>query len=359
MKTPLLALQALSVSLLLVGTTCLAHAQSIVTFDVPGAVGTFPRAANATGRIAGEYLDSSNVRHAFVRGPLGAITSFDSPSADSSSTYVVGINVVGDVIGIAGRVLNARLTSRGFIRRGDGVITEFDVASDTIYTQPWAINAEGTVAGVYVDSNYQSHGFVRSRWGAITSFEVPGLFVNVVTVGPRGEVIGNYIESNGRGHGFLREPNGTFLSFEAPGSSQATGGIGCGKCSGSRVTAANAFDQVVGMFGDATGDRHQFRGSAYGTLTPFDLPDAVPDFDFVVSAAINLEGDIAGYRVDESDVTHGFLMLRDGTFDVFEIPGGALTVVALGAGRSVIGYYQDGAGQSHGFIRTPSAACAH
>src|SRR5437899_3069863 len=57
-----------------------AGAQTITTFDVPGARDTTPRSINPAGAITGSYSDVIG-GHGFVRAPNGALTTFDVPVA--------------------------------------------------------------------------------------------------------------------------------------------------------------------------------------------------------------------------------------------------------------------------------------
>src|SRR5207245_1140080 len=98
------------------------HAQTITSFDVPGAIDTFPTSINPAGVITGSYFDSVGF-HGFVRDARGAITSFDPPGS--------------------------------------------------IRTNPASINPAGEITGRYGDSG-GVHGFVRDRRGVITSFDPPG-----------------------------------------------------------------------------------------------------------------------------------------------------------------------------------------
>jgi hypothetical protein len=97
----------------------------ITTFDVPGAgtdgsqyQGTVPEAINDTGIITGEYIDSNDVQHGFVRASDGRITKFDAPGAGNETGSYEG-------------------------------------------TVPLAINTGGEITGAYFDSNYVLHAFVR------------------------------------------------------------------------------------------------------------------------------------------------------------------------------------------------------
>ncbi len=56
----------------------LAGAQTITSFDVPGAVnGTLAFAINPAGAITGTYFDANFVPHGFLRAHNGSFTTFD------------------------------------------------------------------------------------------------------------------------------------------------------------------------------------------------------------------------------------------------------------------------------------------
>ena len=114
MKTKILRSIFITVGVLftLIGSVA---ADTFITFDVPGSVGTGPVSINPAGTIAGSYADDSLVDHGFVRAVNGAITSFDLPGS--------------------------------------------------IFTTPTGINPKGTITGSYIDDNFVVHGFVRALNG--------------------------------------------------------------------------------------------------------------------------------------------------------------------------------------------------
>src|SRR5439155_3995566 len=73
-----------------------ADAQTITTFDVPGARDTAPRSINAAGAITGSFSDMIG-GHGFVRAPNGVLTTFDVP--DAVRTSARSINPLGVVTG--------------------------------------------------------------------------------------------------------------------------------------------------------------------------------------------------------------------------------------------------------------------
>ena len=61
-------LQILTVAMVVVATLAPdGFAQTITTFDVPGATYTSPTAINPAGKITGAYYDASPVSHGFLR----------------------------------------------------------------------------------------------------------------------------------------------------------------------------------------------------------------------------------------------------------------------------------------------------
>lgn len=89
---------------------------------------------NQSGAMAGTYSDANGVNHGFIRGPNGAITTFDASGAGMS------------------------------IYQGTGCSSDCSVS----------LNDWGTVAGVYVDTNYVAHGYLRSPEGKFATVDPVG-----------------------------------------------------------------------------------------------------------------------------------------------------------------------------------------
>ena len=74
MKYAARAAQACAVTLCIAGFGHPAFAgATIITFDPPGSVGTYPYGANALAAITGFYKDSSSLYHGFLRSADGTI----------------------------------------------------------------------------------------------------------------------------------------------------------------------------------------------------------------------------------------------------------------------------------------------
>jgi hypothetical protein len=157
---------------------------TITTFDPAGVAtgpftfktenGTTPVSINTAGVIAGAYADANNVDHLFVRATDGTITEIDAPGEGGTActanphflvcgTGGLSIDPAGDITGTYG---DANGILHGFLRAADtGNITSFDApgagATSTFEgTGGFSINAGGTIAGTYVDTNLVMHGFI-------------------------------------------------------------------------------------------------------------------------------------------------------------------------------------------------------
>src|SRR6516164_6145448 len=109
-----------------VATSSLVWAQTITTFDAPGA-GTAPAEGTVveqtlqTGEIVGFYLDANFVHHGYLRSKQGTFTTFDVPGAKRTSASAINPSGV-----ISGNYIDANDVRHGFVRAKDGTITSFD-----------------------------------------------------------------------------------------------------------------------------------------------------------------------------------------------------------------------------------------
>lgn len=118
---------------------------------------------------------------------------------------------------------------------------------------------------------------------------------------------------------------------------------------GSTFTIAfgvNNSDQIVGQYGDATGNAHSFLFEN-GLYTNVDPPNARSSS----AQGINDNGDIAGTYADFAGSTHGYL-IHLGVFTAIDFPGAAATVVnRMNSSGDMVGTYGDSPqGPFHGFV---------
>src|SRR5262249_5362963 len=157
---------------------------SFTIFDAPGAgtaagQGTRAYSVNPAGEITGFFFDSVNVAHGYVRSNQGVITVFDAPGAGTGpgqGTICVSPLIINPSGAIAGYYIDSSNVKHGFLRDTNGVITTFDVpgagtgpGQDTL---SYAITQHEALTGYYFDSADVSHGFLRNTNGVITTFDV-------------------------------------------------------------------------------------------------------------------------------------------------------------------------------------------
>ena len=306
----------------------------VITFDVPGALGTQPSGINSAGVITGTYCDAVTC-HGFLRAPGGSFTTFDPPGSLFTQAY--GINESGAVTGDYCDAVNCH----GFVLSGDGgAFATFDVPGDVFGTFPVGINESGAVTGDYCDA-VNCHGFVRSGDGALTTFD-PYLIINLSgIINPAGAIVGYFFSGAAPPiRSWVRDPKGVITVFDAPSVCQ-TG-------NGTFAQGINPAGVIVGTYVDAACSHfHGFLRSRDGTFTTIDVPGA-SDTD---PNAINPSGTVTGI-VDGI----GFLRTPDGTFTRFDVPGavnGGLVPAAINAPRAVTGYWFDANGVTHGFLFQP------
>jgi len=98
----------------------------IIIFDAPAASttagsgqGTFPDSINKAGAITGHYIDSNNVNHGFLRSPGGdAFITFDAPGAGTTLGSDNGTfpNSINDGEAITGNYTDTHNVKHGFLR---------------------------------------------------------------------------------------------------------------------------------------------------------------------------------------------------------------------------------------------------
>jgi uncharacterized membrane protein len=351
----------------------------IITFDAPGADttandfnGTFSTSINIEGVVAGYYIDSTNVLHAFLRSPAGKFTTFEAPGADTTAqsfngTVASGINDLGEVTGY---YFDASGLQHGFVRSAAGKFTSFDVPGSAGLSNPVAINLEGSVVGYYLDSSSQFHAFLRKSSGSFVSFDGPGgcnsgtsagcFGTAAFNVNVFGTVAANFADnsSNFVNVGLIRSPAGKLTTYQVPsagnGPSQGTGCPGC-------AVGLNASGAIAGIYTDVNNVFHGFLRSPEGEFTTFDAPNAGTASSQGTgcpsdcAVALNDFGEIAGNYIDGNFNFHGFFRSPGGKIQSIDPPK---TIGTFPAGMNelgvVAGYYLDTNNVVHGFVRIPS-----
>jgi N-acetylneuraminic acid mutarotase len=360
-------------------------APTFISFEVSGAgtgalEGTVAICINASGEVAGMYIDSNGLRHGFVHQAHGTVTTFEAPAAgsgQSQGTIPLSINTSGVVTGF---YIDAQNAVHGFVRSATGAINSFDApgagSARNRGTTPVSINAAGTIVGDFTDDNAVFHGFIRAANGSFTVFNAPGAGSNAhsdegtvpFAINAAGTVTGYYKGATGGAHGFVRTVSGAITSFDGP---QVLGDGGYLETN--PITIDTAGD-IAGTYVDASLKRHAFVRNAGGTLVPFDAPgvDATacgskgPGAIFCGTGAvgINTAGSITGGYVDADGVMRGFLRLANGTLNSFDAPGAGTSAggvegtagVGINDTGIIVGTYADANNVFHGYVYSPALA---
>jgi hypothetical protein len=314
------------------------NAGTFVTFDVPGATITGPRAINNSRATTGGYLDAGGF-HSFLRSSDGTITPFDPPGATCQfeCSTAVGITPEGTIVGSFFTVS----TEHGYLRAPSGTVTVFD-APGSQSTSPSAINPAGTVTGEFSSSTVASHGFLRAPNGTFTTFDPLGSTLTLsVAINPAGTVTGSFFDVRFGEHGFLRTSDGTITAFDPSADSTIVS-----------VSAINPTGTIVGEFFTTAGFEHGFLRAPNGIITVFDPPGST----LTQSAGINPAGTIVGsFITADFSASHGYLRAPNGTITVFDPPGSEFTSpTAIDPAGTVTGIFvPPDFFPSHGFVGRP------
>jgi hypothetical protein len=127
----------------------------VTTFSV-GLYNTEPGRINNLGVVAGSYTDDSEwyYWHGFVRDADGGIEKFDVPGNNRWTQPIV----VDELGNIAGDYMDSNEIFHGFIRNQDDTFTLFDPPGSV-----WTVVSgmkQGVVVGSFEDSNSKYHGFL-------------------------------------------------------------------------------------------------------------------------------------------------------------------------------------------------------
>jgi hypothetical protein len=238
---------------------------SFTTFDAPGAgiranQGTSASLINLRGEVAGFYLDENSEPHGFVRSPDGSIASFGWQGAQ----FVLPTSFDDDGT-LFGEFADSADIWHCFIREPGGNITVIDApGAGTVHntgTLAGTRNLQGEITGTMEDSNNLAHGFIRSPGGDFTIFEAPGaategtsdftLGTGGYAIASSGMVAGTYSDANAVWHGFVRTPGGSFTVVTNPRA-------GTGPGQGTAVAAINNVCEAAGYYTDSQGLNHGF-----------------------------------------------------------------------------------------------------
>ena len=295
----------------------------------------------------------------------GSFTTFDPKG--SIYTFAAGLNASGTV---AGYYTDSNRVTHGFLRTSDGTVTAFD-PKGSIYTEALSINAAGDIAGWYHDQSGTFYSFVRAADGSIMKFNpTEGHEPSTIGLNAKGSVAGWYTNGNQEA-GFVGAPGGKIKQLPVEGVAINAKG------------ALTGVDGVEGFVRAASGKTTTFAAPGSSRTT---IPTSINDSGVVAGYGETVCGISTGFARDahgslttvappdssysqvlglndKDAVTgsyyyggyHGFVRDAGGTYTTFDVPGDAQGTYpqSINTKGEVAGGYRDGNGVLHGFVGTP------
>lgn len=262
-------------------------------------------------------------------------TQIDGPK--STFTEARGISDTGEVVGEFNTTSAKGVqTTTGFLYNTVGRMDTF-IPRGVNTLQAVGVNSSQQVVGAYRDASNVWHGFLYKK-GKFTSLDPAGSTLTFVWgINNAGEAVGSFQDAaTPSNHGFLYSPP-SFLTLNAP-SVSSTG-----------FTAAfgiNSLGDVAGLFSNGVTHGYTNIGGTYATIDP-------PGSTETHALAINTADAVAGFYVDSSSRTHGFLYTPGIGYTVIDPAGSTFSVAdGINDAGQVVGYFTDGAGKYHGYVYT-------
>lgn len=267
------------------------------------------------------------------------------------STVSVSALAAGGLAGVA----SAAITAGTPVDAGANYkFQTIDNGHDKTFNQLLGITNNGVIAG-YFGSGMTGHpnkGYTVSNpygQGSFRNENFPGSAQTQVTgIDQNGDTVGFWVDGKGANNGFyLLHGRRKFVSVDFPTKANA-------KPKFDQLLGINDSRVAVGFYNDSKGTAHGFR---YDIATKRFKTIGVAGDTAITAAAINNEGDVAGFGTNAAGNTEGFLKRSDGRVFHLNVPG-ATSTSALGVndGDEVVGFYTVGTGNNamtYGFTWAP------
>jgi uncharacterized membrane protein len=311
-RKPWKSLAAVAFGLLLSAPGLMQAQYIFTTIDVPNTPGQTVTATaangNSTNKIVGQFFVNQGPPHGFVlNNDDGVFTTIDAPLGANGT----GINGVNEFDQLAGTYLDSAKVFHAFFENINGSnFTTID-PPNSIQTASGFLNAQGPqVVGTYRTRNPHNqivtrHGFIWLN-GTFTTFNVPGddpgFGTRAFGINDQGEVVGDYKANKeqdgtpGLRHGYLRSSNGIFTTFTVPHADLTTG------------EGINNDGTIVGFY-ILNNVTHGFVLND-GVFLTVDVPDSKGNAQHTEIYSINATGEIVGAYYENNDMklahSHGF-----------------------------------------------------
>jgi hypothetical protein len=229
---------------------------------------------------------------------------------------------------------------------------------DRTFNQLLGINNEGKIAAYFGSGNagHPNKGFTMVapyQQNDISGENFPGSRQTQVTgLNDHGVTVGFFSTMNGatpaddNNFGFV-DMGGRFTRVDFPTTDNANPPV-------NQLLGVNNRNVAVGFYVNGQGQTRGYEYDiAHKSFTRVTVPGAptggkAPN---LTAAAINDNGDVAGFYNVNANLVDGFLKLKNGTFIKIQVPGAAATQ-AFGVNNhdTVVGTYTMADGATHGFV---------
>jgi hypothetical protein len=234
--------------------------------------------------------------------------------------------------------------SKGFLWAA-GSFTVIDVPGSANVTAR-AVNAAGQVTGTWYDpvAPFHGHGYVRDAAGTYTTFDAPNpsktvltQYTNPKSINDSGDIAGSYVDSNNANHLFWRNARGRVVTYDISGATSYA------------ALTINNNGVIAGSYWNGSAQvGFTLTTSGKKVVTTFSAPGALT---FTLVNGFNFNGTVVGQYWDGSN-NHGYLRDSGGNFITFDASTAVSTsAIAINDSGVSIGFFKDGSGLFHGFIR--------
>jgi len=284
---------------------------SFTTLDNPGDP-TFNQLLgfNNGGVIAGYFGSGAaghpNKGYVLVRTPAGfKIVPENFPG--STQTQVTGLNDRGVTVGFWSDMNNANEMNDNFgfyWLNGRFHTVNFPTMNNATppVNQLLGVNNHDVAVGFYTDAKGNSHGYTFSIFGhRFHSVTVRGATsLTATAINNRNDVAGFFTNAAGATESFLRTGMGRTFKLAFPGASMT------------QALGVNDFHAVVGVYTVGSGDAAATHGFIWTPLKGFRTLDDPQGVGTTTINGVNDQGDIVGFYADGAGNTHGFAAVQQG-----------------------------------------------
>ena len=314
-----------------------------IVVEYPGATETYADFTAGESSVIGSYVDADGTYHGYVRLPDGRFVSIDPPEIPNQKYFFIhGINAAAIIVGRAQAEGDVPRTYVGTPNQ----LHELQFP-DSVSTEGWNINQDGSVVGYYDTSDGRRHGFIARPAAApeplvvpadlnytFESIEGPGVdFLELTASSDFEDYAGNTRNPEGEKIVGFTLIDGVFNTYDFPGSQ-------------------NTYFYALGNNGLAAGHYEDSDGLHHGVvlengeLRQYDFPGAVQTEIYGYSDAT---GALTGNYIDASGVRRGF-----SGDETVEFPGATATYADFVSAGRIVGSYVDTEGIYHTYARSPN-----